>query len=393
MIIIAVFPTYKGYEDSIKMIIELCNKAEKVYLITKHPLPKSICQQKNFKLCHFSGKKRGITFILAALKIFYHIICKTPIEKEIILHDYFVPWIGPFVKVFFHKRSKNIHTVLSLYAANPSLMSMKGWRNKKAKRKDIKRELFYRKMLYGRIFIERLFTPFYDLITGNSEEVTDGIKSGKIVKVWDSELDINKFTPMDIKKEEIGYKNSDKIILYVGRILLWRKGIDVLFKAFCEAKKKTPDIKLLLIGSIDPYDKKEFEEARESLCLKELVKVIPGIPSNELMRYYSAADLFVHPSINEGSPRALKEALACGIPAIASNIPGHKRVDAGSGMIPLFNVGDWQTLSILIVNTFLGKSFSRSSNDFRKHIVDHFSCKAVASQLITLYQGLLQLKK
>lgn len=108
----------------------------------------------------------------------------------------------------------------------------------------------------------------------------------------------------------------EKIVLFVGRVSEL-KGLDVLFKA---AKiYETEKILTLIVGDGD-Y-KNELNELKEKLKLKNIV-FIGSKEHDELREIYNIADVFVLPSRKEAMPLVAIEALACGTPAIITNLLG-----------------------------------------------------------------------
>jgi starch synthase len=107
-------------------------------------------------------------------------------------------------------------------------------------------------------------------------------------------------------------------VLFVARVHL-RKGIFYLIEAF--KKLKHPKKKLKIIGSICPDIK--------NLFLKSLTEEIDyvGIVNNlQLKNFYSEANVFVLPSIEEGLAMVLGEAMACGCPVIATTNTGASNI-------------------------------------------------------------------
>lgn len=109
-------------------------------------------------------------------------------------------------------------------------------------------------------------------------------------------------------------------IITVGR-LSYQKGHWHLIRAFKEVKEKIPNAKLLILGEGELMS--YLEELTSNLELKEDIHFL-GFQSNPF-KYIAKANLFVFPSMYEGFPNALAEAMACGIPVISSDCPSGPR--------------------------------------------------------------------
>ncbi|HZW23950.1 MAG TPA: glycosyltransferase family 4 protein [Gallionella sp.] len=101
-------------------------------------------------------------------------------------------------------------------------------------------------------------------------------------------------------------------ILFVGQIGQ-RKGVKYLLEAFRELDLS--DAELVLMGSVAGSGEglKRYEGSFRHVC---------HVPYNELPDYYRTADIFVYPSLHEGSALAIYEALASGLPVITTHNSG-----------------------------------------------------------------------
>ena len=116
-------------------------------------------------------------------------------------------------------------------------------------------------------------------------------------------------------REELGYKNTDFVYGFAGRITK-DKGINELLKAFLGLKD---DSKLFLLGNIEneiTLDSKLLNMAKSSCNIQFHSSV------KDIERYYAAMDVLVLPSYREGFGNVVIEAGALGTPAIVSDIPG-----------------------------------------------------------------------
>lgn len=106
-------------------------------------------------------------------------------------------------------------------------------------------------------------------------------------------------------------------LLHVGSTLA-RKRIDVLLDVFAQVRKARPDARLVRVGG--PFTAEQRVRARE-LGIADAVLVLPFVDRATLAAVYRHASVALLPSEREGFGLPLVEALACGTPVIASDIP------------------------------------------------------------------------
>jgi glycosyltransferase involved in cell wall biosynthesis len=116
-------------------------------------------------------------------------------------------------------------------------------------------------------------------------------------------------------------------LLFVGRLVA-QKGIPVLLEALARlpagaAGTGLPPV-LDLVG--DGPCRVAWEALAHRLGLAERVRIHGWVEHTALPAWYQRADLFVFPSLAEGMPNALLEALASGLPLVASDIPGTREL-------------------------------------------------------------------
>jgi glycosyltransferase involved in cell wall biosynthesis len=108
------------------------------------------------------------------------------------------------------------------------------------------------------------------------------------------------------------------------------------------------------------------------------------------MAFLKGFDVFVLPSRSEGIPRCLMEAMAAGIPIVASDIPGCRNLVDGSSTGLLFPVGDERALRERVVE--LAESAERRASivdGARRFIEAKFSCERMAREYELLYENLI----
>ena len=112
---------------------------------------------------------------------------------------------------------------------------------------------------------------------------------------------------------------NKKIILFVGH-LVTRKGVEYLIKAMKLILKKDKKILCCIIGK--GYLEASLKRLATELELDSYIKFFGQKEHGKVASYINACDILVLPSLNEGLPVILCEALACGKPVVATNVAG-----------------------------------------------------------------------
>jgi glycosyltransferase involved in cell wall biosynthesis len=121
-------------------------------------------------------------------------------------------------------------------------------------------------------------------------------------------------------RNELNLPTETPVILHFG----WdwaRKGGDVFLQSVASLLQREATRNLVALTVAD-YD--VVRAGAESLGIVDHVRALP--PTDDVHTLYAAADLFVAPSRSEGHPFAVVEALASGLPVVASPIPGHQMI-------------------------------------------------------------------
>lgn len=130
-------------------------------------------------------------------------------------------------------------------------------------------------------------------------------------------------------RKDLGFDENKKIITFVGS-LRPVKGVEFLIKAIYLFKKKygQNDFKVLIIGKGN--QKQYLETLAVELDIDYLIEFVGEIPNQMIPIYLAASDIFVLPSLSEGFSIVLIEAMASGLPVIASNTTGiNEKIENG----------------------------------------------------------------
>ena len=218
--------------------------------------------------------------------------------------------------------------ILGLLAAKligiPIVSTVHGWTS--ATRRLRAYEWFHKRCL-----------QYFDMVIAVSEEIRTrlleaGVSPGKIVTLKNA-IDVGAFSEHQDGssfRRELGLTPGTRVIGTVGRLSV-EKGLDYFLKAGAQIIARDPSVKLLVVG--------EGPQRRELVALAQALGISASVifcgHRRDVDRIYPAVDLFILPSLTEGIPLALLEAMACSRPIIASKIGGIPEViqDGVTGLL------------------------------------------------------------
>lgn len=307
----------------------------------------------------------------------YTNLSKHPFVREAdIVH---LHWISDFVDfpTFFKHVNKPI--IWTAHDENPGL----GGFHYELHKKDSSEEYLKLDLLYQDIKYKALLNGNRPYLVAISSYMKSFFEKSKILKdcpvrLIHNGVDCNAFTYIakDESRISLGLPLEKTIFLFSSyQIEDKRKGLSMLIPAL-EALHDT-SIVLICLGNYMVVPDAEYIEVR---C--------PGIikGSENLSKYYSAADYFMLPSFQEAFAQTPLESLACGTPVIAfpcSGIPD--LMNTTIGVI----CSDF-TVEALIQGIKIAMATKYDRNAIRKDVVSRFSYDIISKQYIDLYNHLLE---
>jgi len=141
------------------------------------------------------------------------------------------------------------------------------------------------------------------------------------VKIIPNGVDFEQFAPINraFCRKQLGLPLDAKIILFVGALDLV-KGIEYLLEAIAQTHTAHQDLFVAIVGG-GPLRQALVHRTQE-LNLVNRVTFFGAKPHDEIPLWMNACDVFCLPSLREGWPCVIMEALACGKPVVASRVGG-----------------------------------------------------------------------
>ncbi len=235
----------------------------------------------------------------------------------------------------------------------------------------------------------------------------------KLIRIHNG-VDTERFRPVSPGKKkrlkiELELNPGFKTVIYVGT-LQKSKGLDLLISAWEKVVTEYPEAELALVGPLCSLCIKS--QMREPEFIKSINSKI-GLhkmgknwvrlgrrkthiqlmgPKEDVYRYLQASDIFVFPSRSEGLPNALLEAMACGLPSIAVDIPPVRQdIITRPGEEGLIVPPQTEEIAHSIIKLLKDEKLAQNiGSQGRKRVGGHFSLAETARQYEELYNELVK---
>jgi glycosyltransferase involved in cell wall biosynthesis len=196
-------------------------------------------------------------------------------------------------------------------------------------------------------------------------------------------------------RKEFDFKARHRVVGFIGRIVR-EKGIEELIEAMAYVTSREPQARLLIVGDTlasdgDTEAKEVVKKAILKYGLQDKVR-FAGL-RDDVPRLLTALDIFVLPSWREGMPRSIIEAMATGLPVVATDIRGCREevVHGDTGL--LVPPKDPRELGEAILSLVCDDSLARKMGKRGREVaLDWFDEDAVIERQIEAYYRLIEEK-
>ncbi len=199
---------------------------------------------------------------------------------------------------------------------------------------------------------------------------------GLDINIIPNGIDTEEFSPAPPEEAQEGH------LLCVSR-LIGRKGVQHLLEALPEVADAVPEARLTLVGegNLEASLKRRVSE----LGMDGRVRFLGYVPHEELPSIYRSARLFVLPSFYEGMSNTVLEAMACGLPIVATAEGGKEELfDGNARTVPY---GDPHALARVLAGLLRDDTTRQEMGQRSREIAERIGWRTVAEQYLHLYEG------
>jgi len=202
--------------------------------------------------------------------------------------------------------------------------------------------------------------------------------------LWSTGINFENMLPVPRKtsREELGWQQEKKYILYVGKLYKFKQADD-LIRLWLDIKKTRPEIELVIIGNTpgDPW------EDSYDLALKTGAIILGRILNKDLNKYFSAADVYVLLGLRDdyfgGTGVSTLESLACNTPVVSNALRNY----AGDNIDEIGEVPD--TLEKYREAILKVIDYPEKYKNMRKSVESLYSYEAMYLKARTIFDKLL----
>ena len=243
-----------------------------------------------------------------------------------------------------------------------------------------------------------------DLVMCVSPDLTARWRAAQLpaerVRLAPNGVDTTRFRPADADerlalRRALGWPETQPIVLFVG-FFSRDKRPDLLFRAWRRLGAGGVQPRLAFLGAkntgyyeIDESIAREIQ--REAADLGRAHDLMTIEPTHDVAQYLRAADVFVLPSVREAHPLALLEAMACGLPCVATRLPGATDAlieDGWNGR--LFPPDDEAALTEALRQVLADRGAARSMGArARDTVIARYDIRRTADDWLSAYEQVL----
>ncbi len=214
------------------------------------------------------------------------------------------------------------------------------------------------------------YVEAHDFLLPNTQLIPNGV-------------DTKRFYPA--REDTFTREAKAKTVVCVSK-LRYEKGVDVLLQAWHLVQEQVPEARLILVGSgpIQP----QLAEMAEALGIQESIE-FAGLQSDVIAQLHRAS-IAILPSRWEGMPNAVLEAMACGMPCIATRVSGSEDIIQQGVNGLLVEIEDYEAMAEALLTLLCDADFAKQCGQAARATVEQrYSLEHITDRYIELYQKMI----
>lgn len=251
----------------------------------------------------------------------------------------------------------------------------------------------------GSFLFQRVAVDSVDKIIVVSKAIKKALKA--VHRLPDSKIEIihpgvdtRLFKPAkDVEnvRSRLGLPKNVPVVLCPARIAPLKAQVD-LIEAIPILKKQIGSVKVVLVGHVT--DSRYFQEIvmrSKELAVRDCIEFRGVVSAQDFPLYYASSDVVVLASSREGLPSSLLEAMSCGRPIVATDIPGNREAIGDTGGVQWVPVHRPDLLSEKISVAIRDSNLREAAmSEGREMVAKNYSWEGVAFKTTSVYMDLVR---
>ena len=226
-----------------------------------------------------------------------------------------------------------------------------------------------------------------DRVVGLSRDLVD--MANALTSIEDKARII--YNSVDLPEQVWSHERSDKEPFRIGcaGIFKYAKGLPYIFKAVARLKKRH-NLALELLGELRESEREVYHQMLDRTGIEDILSFTRAIPHEQVPRWLQSLDVFVLPSVSEGCPNILMEAMASGVPSIATRTGATEALveDRVTGLLAPW--ADSKALASALAEIIETPELAKSLGVAARHKMKQFSSAREREAWESLYRELIE---
>jgi 1,2-diacylglycerol 3-alpha-glucosyltransferase len=220
------------------------------------------------------------------------------------------------------------------------------------------------------------------------EKILRGMGVTSPISIIPNGVELQSFYQVEpLSRANFGFKQSDVLIVYAGRIAI-EKNLVFLLQSFAGVAKAFDHVYLMILGSGQKQIEEETKQLVAELNLSQRVRFAGLIPYEKLPAYLAMCDAFVTASVTEVHPLSVIEGMASGLPVIGIDSPGVGDT-IEDGKTGFLTTQDLASFTAKLTRLCLDASLRKQMGDAARQASTRYAIERTTKTMLEQYERLV----